>query len=67
MIKFIAALKQSGHPFKISSEGEAEVTFIISRQELTKALPLVSHGDCSLEISVRPLGAKDGDEEEFNL
>ena len=67
MIKFIAALKQSGFPFKISPEGDAEITFIVSKQELTKALPIVSHGDCSLEVSIRPMGSRDGDEEEFNL
>ena len=64
MIKFIAALKQSGHPFKISPEGEAEISLIVSAQELARALPLVKHGDKTFEVHI---GEPEDKEEDFNF
>ena len=53
MIKFEAALKQTSHPFKISAEGEAEGILIVSKRELTKALPLVAHGDKTFTVAIK--------------
>ena len=61
MIKFKAALKPTGHPFKISSEGEGELTLVIAKGERLNALPVVDLKSPAFEVYIREPGDEDKD------
>ncbi len=62
MIKFRAYLKDTGHPIKIDSEGQAEIVLSVPASDLTDALPIVAMGKKVLVVGIIAEESPDTDE-----
>ncbi len=64
MIKFTAILKDSGHPIKIDSDGQAEIVFSVPASDLAGCLPLAAMGKKALVVGVKEVKEPEGGEDE---
>jgi hypothetical protein len=56
MVKFRATLKDTGHPIKIDSDGQAEVILVVPRSDLPDLLPIVTMGKKVLMVGIAQTG-----------
>ena len=61
MVQFIASLK-IGKPIKIGDEGDAEITFITSADELAEVLKLTLHRKQAFKVIIMPVDKVSKDE-----
>lgn len=64
MVVFRAYLKDTGHPVKIDSDGQAEIILSVPANELTNALPIVAMGKKILVCGISEEDSKE-DQDEF--
>lgn len=62
MIKFRAYLKDTGHPIRIDSDGQAEIILSVPASDLTGALPIVAMGKKVLLVGIIEDQSKEEDE-----
>ncbi len=65
MVIFTAVLKDTGHPIKIDSDGQAEIVFTVPASDLAACLPLAAMGKKVLLIAVKEEEKGDKDFEEW--
>lgn len=61
MVKFRATLKDTGHPIKIDSDGQAEIILVIPRSDLPDLLPICTLGKKVLMVGIAEV--REGDDE----
>ena len=61
MVKFRATLKDTGHPVKIDSDGQAEVVLVVPRSDLADLLPIVTLGKKVLRVGIVEISDQKGE------